>query len=137
VLGSPALASAALTFAPHADFATAGTNPPSVAIGDLNGDERPDLAVPNLNSDEVSVLLGTGSGSFETPTNFAAGARPFFVAIGDLNNDARPDLAAANFNSNDVSCCSTLPPRTPARWRSASVLWAHRCRRARSAARRV
>ena len=41
-----------------------GTNPYSVAIGDLNADGRPDLAVANLNSNNVSVLLGNGAGGF-------------------------------------------------------------------------
>jgi len=36
-----------------------GTNPRSVAAGDFNADNRPDLAVANLNNSVVSVLLNT------------------------------------------------------------------------------
>ncbi len=80
----------------------------SVAIGDLNGDGKLDLAVANFAvltniPGNVSVLLGTGTGSFGPPTNFAVGNIPESVAIGDLNGDGKPDLAVANTNSNNVS----------------------------------
>ncbi len=40
------------------------TNPISLAVGDFNGDGRPDLAVANLNSNDVTVLLGSASDLF-------------------------------------------------------------------------
>ena len=49
--------------APFVSFAV-GEIPYSVAIGDLNGDGRPDLATPNYSSNTVSVLLGNGNGTF-------------------------------------------------------------------------
>jgi hypothetical protein len=83
----------------------AGTDPVAVAIGDLNGDGKPDLATANVNSNDVSVLLGNGSGGFSAAAGspFAAGANPFSVAIGDVNEDGKADLATANVNSNDVT----------------------------------
>jgi hypothetical protein len=42
---------------------------PSVAVGDLNGDAKPDLAVAN-GSNKVSVLLGTGGGAFAAPADY-------------------------------------------------------------------
>src|SRR2546428_447945 len=50
------------TFQPKVDYPT-GSSPSSVAIGDLNGDGKPDLAVANLTT--VSVLLGNGNGTFQ------------------------------------------------------------------------
>jgi hypothetical protein len=38
-----------------------GYGPISLAVGDLNGDQAPDLAVANVFSDDVAVLLGTMS----------------------------------------------------------------------------
>ncbi|MGH8569999.1 MAG: FG-GAP repeat domain-containing protein, partial [Gammaproteobacteria bacterium] len=70
-----------------------GEQPLSVAFGDVNGDGRADLAVANSNSNNVSVLLGNGNGTFQSAVNFAAGADPSSVAIGDVNRDGRPDLA--------------------------------------------
>ena len=71
-------------------------SPCSVAVGDFNGDSRPDLAVANFGSNNVSILLGNGSGGFGGPTNFAVGDNPLSVAVGDFNGDSRPDLAVAN-----------------------------------------
>ncbi len=78
-----------------------GQVPASVAIGDLNGDGRPDLAIANTGSDSVSVLLNTTTPGATTPsyaakTDFTTGSVPRSVAIGDLNGDGRPDLAIAN-----------------------------------------
>jgi hypothetical protein len=80
-----------------------GSRPASIVIGDLNGDTNSDLAVANEGSDNVSVLVGTGTGSFGAATNFAAGQNPQSLAIGKLNDDNKPDLAVANFRSNSVS----------------------------------
>ena len=62
-----------------------------------------DLAVPNINSDNLSILLGTGTGSFGTATNFVAGDAPTSVAVGDFNGDTFLDLAVGNQLSNNVS----------------------------------
>ncbi len=80
----------------------AGTNPISVAVDDLNGDGRDDLAVANWGSNTVSIRLGTGTGSFGTAANFPVGTNPSSVSAGDLNGDDTPDLAVANFGSNNV-----------------------------------
>ena len=82
---------------------TVGANPGSIAVGDLNGDSRPDLAVGNANSDDVSVLLGTPDGRFGAAKQFAAGRLPSSVAIGDFNGDARSDLVLSDFGTHDVS----------------------------------
>jgi hypothetical protein len=89
-------------FLPALSFA-AGPSPVSVAVGDFNGDSRPDLAVADagFHSDpplpgNVAILLGNGAGTFSGATNFANGTFPQQVAVGDFNGDGRPDLAAAN-----------------------------------------
>jgi hypothetical protein len=74
-----------------------------VAIGDLNADGEPDLAVANYNAGTVSVLAGNGNGSFGAKSDYATGVNPTFVAIGDLDADGKPDLAVANETSNTVS----------------------------------
>ena len=50
--------------------------PYPVAIGDVNGDGRPDLVTANYDSGDVSVLLGNGDGTFQPQARFAAGAYP-------------------------------------------------------------
>ncbi len=81
----------------------AGDSPISVAVADFNGDGRLDLAVANQLSDDVSVFLGNGDGSFQAPRTFPAGSFAWSMAAGDFNRDGRPDLAIANQNSNNVS----------------------------------
>ena len=54
-----------------------------------------DLAVANQGSDSISILLGNGTGSFGTATNFPLGTPPFSVAVGDFNGDTFFDLAVA------------------------------------------
>ncbi len=99
---------AASSFANKIDFTT-GTEPRSVAIGDLDGDGKPDLAVANLNSNSVSVFRNTSTSGSITTSSFAAkidfttGSGPSSVAIGDLDGDGKPDLAVANEGSNNVS----------------------------------
>ncbi len=80
-----------------------GTTPRSVTVGDFNGDGNPDLATANPNSNNVSVLLGNGSGGFSTQAPFAVGTQPFFVTVGDFNGDGKADLVTANRNSNNIS----------------------------------
>src|SRR5207249_4190368 len=89
-------------FAAPAYYGT-GAFPRSVAIGDLNGDDKPDVVVANQYSNTVSVLLGNGDGSLGRKTNYGTGDGPSSVAIGDLNGDGKPDLAVANFRSGTVS----------------------------------
>ena len=82
---------------------SAGDGPFSVATGDLDGDGNLDLAVANYYSDNVSVLLGNGDGTFQTAANYGAGDGPVSVATGDLDGDGNLDLAVANSNSDNVS----------------------------------
>ena len=70
--------------------------------GGLQRDGKPDLAVANTVR-TVSVLLGSGDGTFATKADYVAGLGPTSVAVGDFNLDGRPDLAVANYTSNTVS----------------------------------
>src|SRR5262249_7983871 len=108
----------AFNFAPHQDFAT-GNDPTSVALGDFNGDGRLDLAVTNVYSTMVSVLMNETVAVGDVP-RFApqqlltVGQGPYSVAVGDLNGDGRPDLAVTNRNAVSAYSVSvllnTLPP---------------------------
>jgi hypothetical protein len=64
-----------------------------VAVGDLNGDGKPDLVVTNAT---VSIFVNDGDGTFADAIAVAAGTNPASAAIGDFNGDCRPDLAVAN-----------------------------------------
>ncbi len=78
------------TFQPSS-YHIGGNTAYDVAVGDLNGDSRPDL-VATLG---LSVLINNGSG-FVGPTGYNAGQFPFAVAAADFNADGDPDLAVSN-----------------------------------------
>ena len=55
---------------------TVGNNPRALTRGRFNNDAFDDLEVSNKDSNNVSVLLGNGSGGFSSAVNFAVGAAP-------------------------------------------------------------
>jgi hypothetical protein len=96
-------------------YLSAGNSPVSVATGDFNGDDDPDLAVADRFSSDVSVLLGGPGGSFGSPTNFPTGTLPASVAVADFNADGKPDLATTHPTTNNVSVLlnTTVTNRAP------------------------
>ena len=94
-------------FANAVDFGV-GPGAYSLALGDVNGDGRPDIVVASALSDAVSVLLnttepGAGAPSFAPKVDFSIGANPRSVVVGDVNGDGRPDLVVSNRDSDTVS----------------------------------
>ena len=87
-----------------------GGNPYSVTAGDFNGDGSLDLAVADYQAEEVSVLLGNGNGTFQSPTLYPTGANPSSVVSGDFNGDGKLDLALTStpLNSSPGNLVSLL-----------------------------
>jgi hypothetical protein len=86
-----------------------------VAVGDLNGDGKPDLAVASLGpapTGAISVLLQNASspGTFAAATPYPGFGQPLSVAIGDLNGDGHPDIAIADGNNATVMLQSAASP---------------------------
>ena len=80
------------------------------AAADLNRDGKPDLVTANSDIGfgspapaNVSVILASGGGRFQSGVDYAVSGTPWAVAIGDLNGDSNPDLATANGLSDTVS----------------------------------
>jgi hypothetical protein len=90
---------------PTGNGPTPGNGPASVAVGDVNGDGKPDIATANDGSTNASVLLGNGVGRFAPMSGspFAVGSGPTSVAVGDLNDDALADLAVTDRTAGNVT----------------------------------
>ena len=84
-----------------------------VAVGDLNGDGKLDLAVATTGSGcgngcpegLVGVLLGNGDGTFKKAKTYKTGGFDAigWVEIADVNGDKKPDLVVANYCANECS----------------------------------
>ena len=72
------------------------TAPMAIAVGDFNSDGKPDVAVANSGSNNVSILLNNGDGTFQAAVNYAVGTSPQALAAGDFNGDGKLDLIVAN-----------------------------------------
>src|SRR4030095_8294807 len=89
-----------------------GDNPFGIAIGDLNADNKPDLAVINSPSsmaegkgkDGLTILLNDGTGKFTMlkGSAFDAGKNPNRIAIGDVSGDGINDVVTSDFEGNKI-----------------------------------
>ena len=70
-----------------------GTNPTDIAAADFNQDGNLDLITPNFGSDDLSILLGNGDGTFQDQIKIPVGEQPKSIAVGRFDDDAYPDLA--------------------------------------------
>ncbi len=76
-----------------------GKDPYQVAIGDLNNDGIPYLAVTNYGSNTVTVLKGSTAGTFTTLTTLSTCVNPYGVAIGDFAHNGYPSIAVSCYGS--------------------------------------
>jgi FG-GAP-like repeat/FG-GAP repeat len=69
----------------------------SLAVGDFNGDGKPDLAVGywHQSSSGLAILLNNGNGTFGLPKTYAFRKRPASIEVGDFNSDGHLDLMCA------------------------------------------
>jgi len=76
-----------------------------VTVADFNLDGHLDMAITNEAVNQVTILLGDGTGRFSADPKgpFPTGDSPIWIAHGDLNGDGKPDLAVVNWSANTLT----------------------------------
>ncbi|CAF4708910.1 unnamed protein product, partial [Rotaria sp. Silwood1] len=82
----------------------AGSAPASVTTADVNGDGKADIIVAYKNTNNVGVLLNSGTGTFPAaPVTYGllANSAPTSVKTADANGDGKLDIIVANSGTNN------------------------------------
>jgi hypothetical protein len=70
------------------------------AVGDFDGDGRPDLVLYDQQTRRTSVFLNSGQRAFREAYTLPTDSRiPYTIAVADLNKDGRADIVVGYFNS--------------------------------------
>jgi hypothetical protein len=99
------------TFAAPVLYSSVTFSPNAIVAGDFNGDGRLDLAFSsqcpsydNCATGAVSVMLGNGDGSFQSPVTYVtAGSGTNAIAVGQVNGDGFLDLVTSDLIAPDHS----------------------------------
>ena len=86
-------------FAASFSSTVTGVTPVAAAVSDFNGDGNADIAIANSTGSNVSILLGKGDGTFQSPSSFAVPNSLTGIAVGDFNGDGKADIATADATS--------------------------------------
>ncbi|CAF1235306.1 unnamed protein product [Adineta steineri] len=93
------------TFTNWTTFSTGiDSQPNSLFVADVNGDNKPDLIVGNNKTSNVGVLLNAGNGKFLNQAIYSTGnnSQPRSVFVADINCDNKPDIIVANSNEHNI-----------------------------------
>jgi|GEM_PF-4300973 len=75
----------------------------AMAVGDLNGDGRPEILTGNWHGRSLQVFVNeysVGEPAYQTPQRFRVGRGLTYLSLLDINADGRLDVAASCGNSN-------------------------------------
>lgn len=97
-----------INFATAVNFTTL-IQPSSIVIAEIDGDGKPDIAVTNFGSNQVSVFrniatVGTiNTSSLASRNDFICGNGPFYMNDADIDGDGKVDLVVPNYTGNNMT----------------------------------
>lgn len=100
----------------EAPFSISTPSPATVAIADLDLDGRPELIVPTISTNTVSVFRNISTpgsltaASFTSNVGFTADMDVNFVAPGDLDRDGKPELVVSHSGATAISILRNTHP---------------------------
>jgi len=98
-----------------------GQNASTIVASDFDRDGKMDVAVASSYSNNVTELLGSGTGTFNPPINWSVGNGAQYLLVSDFNGDSIPDLVSVNYLSDDITLLLGGPAGTFAGARDTSV----------------
>ena len=125
-IGSPGSITASSFAAPVTFPAGGPIHQSGIALGDIDGDGKPDIAIVDQNSGLLYIYRNLSTpgtftaSSLATPVTFTAGFNSASIAIADLNGDGKPDVFISNTYGNNATIWENAsstngnpPPPTP------------------------
>ncbi|MES2382128.1 MAG: FG-GAP-like repeat-containing protein [Bacteroidota bacterium] len=97
-----------INFASAVNFTTL-TQPSSIIVAEIDGDGKPDIAVTNFGSNQISVFrniaaVGTiNTSSLASRNDFTCGNGPFYMSDADIDGDGKIDLVVPNYTGNNMT----------------------------------
>jgi hypothetical protein len=83
-----------------------GDNPNDIAVGDMNGDGKPDLIIANTQTPYITILLGDGKGGFAPSPHspFATTSNPHVhgVVVGDFMGDGKRSVVTDSWGNGRI-----------------------------------